>query len=105
MFQSLNPCIDFHQIVRIHLPQEDLELIRLGGGGGGGGGRYLATTVAMEMLKDIWVFKFVGVYSLNPCMAFRQIFRITLPKVYEMPFVCACMGACCGALYLPYNCF
>ena len=44
--------MDFHQIFRICLPQEDLELIRffffLGGGGGGGG--YPVTTVAMVTL-------------------------------------------------------
>ena len=31
MFHSLNPCTDFHQIFRICLPQEDLELVRFWG--------------------------------------------------------------------------
>ena len=39
---QLNPCTDFHQIFRVYLPQEDLELIRFWG--------VSATTVAMATL-------------------------------------------------------
>ena len=31
MLYSLNPCTDFHQIFRVYLPKEDLELIRFWG--------------------------------------------------------------------------
>ena len=42
VFHSLNPSTDFHQIFRVYLPQEGLELIRFWG--------YLVTTVAMATL-------------------------------------------------------
>ena len=42
MFHSLNPYMDFHQIFRICLHQEDLELIMFGG--------YPAATVVMAAL-------------------------------------------------------
>ena len=53
LFHSINPCIDFNQIFRIFLPQEDLEFFLFffwgggGGGGGRGGGGELATTVVI----------------------------------------------------------
>ena len=44
--------MDFHQIFRISLPQEDLELIKFW--------RYLATAVVILMLVGFWGLKICG---------------------------------------------
>ena len=53
MFLSLKLCIDFHQILKISLPQEDLELIRSLG--------YLASNIAMATLFTPQPLRAVGV--------------------------------------------
>ena len=73
MFRRLNPCMDFHQIFRICLPQEDLGLIRFW--------RVSSNicchgnTLKISRSLSLWVF-----HRLNPCTDFHQIFRICLPQ-------------------------
>ena len=53
---SLNQSTDFHQIFRICLPQEDVELIRIWGG----------IQVQLVPWQHFWVLKFVGVSQPKP---------------------------------------
>ena len=71
MFHSRNPCIDFNQIFRVCLLQEDLELIRFGGGGGGGGGQHF---------EYFWVLTFVGVPQPKPVHGFSPNFQDMLTE-------------------------
>ena len=50
--------MDFHQIFRICLPQEDLELIRFWG-------------VSGKCFEDFWALKFVGILLPKPMHGFR----------------------------------
>ena len=59
--------MDFHQIFRGCLPQEDLELIRFGG--------YPVTTVAMATLLNLSGLKIVGVSQTKPLHRFSPNFQ------------------------------
>ena len=73
MFHSLNQCIDFHQIFRICLPKDDLELIRFLGVSGN-------NCCHGNILKFFWFSMFMGVPQPKPVHGFSPNFQDMLTE-------------------------